>query len=373
MLEVQKFLMGATRVQSNERALESLKEQTGIKASIWEDKLVVLNYCQIESKKTCAMAQECRSLVLELGSWKIVSRSFNRFFNYGEEPCPAIDIQYMTAFEKMDGSLIGLFEYDGEWMYRTRSVIMPVSGINGWEVTWKSHIEQALGHLYMLKGGEVVLNPRYTYIMEMTSPENRVVTKYASPSPQMTLLASRHNEKGHYNPLDVNGGVAHHQGWGMPKAYSFDTISDCLTAAKELRDLQEGYVLYDRHGVPVCKLKNPAYVAAHHLRGEGLNPKRIKDLIIMNEVSEYLAIFPEDRKMFEPYMDAYRDLGLALFEYLDLSYDTDLTQKEFALKIAHLPFKGVLFTLRKDRLGVTDAWKKCTTNTKYQLIDGMMK
>lgn len=368
MLEVQKFLKGWTeREYSTSDCLEFLKEDTGVKANIWNDTLVCLNYCQIESKKTCAIAQECRSLVLEMGTWEVVSRSFDRFFNYGEEPCPKIDITQMTAYEKVDGSLIGLFNYQGKWMYRTRSVIMPEGEVNGWEVTWKDLIEEATSNLDLTH-----LHVGVTYICELTSRENRVVTKYEHEGAMLTLLAGRDNKFGTYFTEVVLSYTAYHVGIRLPRTYKFETISDCLEGAKELRDLQEGYVLYDRHGVPVCKVKNPAYVAAHHLRGEGLNPKRIKDLIIMNEVSEYLAVFPEDVKMFKPYIDACTNLTTAISGWTGLVNDDTLSQKEFALMIKDLPYKSILFTMRQGKT-FTEAWEKCTTNTKYQLIDAMME
>lgn len=360
MLNVQKFLQNNCKALGPLEALQALKEATGVKNSVWNDKLVVLNYSQIDSKKTCAIAQECRSLVLELGTWEVVSRSFNRFFNLGEEPCPAIDITRMTAYEKVDGSLIGVFNYKGEWMYRTRSVIMPTGEINGWTVTWKDHIEVAMKELHF-----PTMSTNATYILELTSPENRVVTKYASTDPMFTLLATRCNITGVYfgSSLDEVR---------RPREYKFETISDCLEAAKELRNLEEGFVLYNRQGEPVCKVKNPAYVAAHHLRGEGLNPKKIKDLIFMNEVDEYLAIFPEDVKMFEPYVNAYIKLMAVIGASEYFLRDKGLTQKEFALKILDLPYKSLLFSMRQ---GMTqqEAWEKCTTNTKYQLVDGMLE
>lgn len=369
MLEVQKALKGymlGLPHHESVQALEWLKEETGVKFNIWEDQLVVLNYCQIDSDKRSPIAQECRSLVLEMGTWEVVSRSFDRFFNYGEEPCPALDISQMTAYEKVDGSLIGLFYSNGGWMYRTRSVIMPTSQINGWEVTWDAHIEKALGRMMHHN-----LRKNYTYILELTSPENRVVTRYGG-EPTMTLLAMRNNEGGHYNTVQQCEVAATRNEWRMPRMYFFDNMSECLQAAKDLRNLEEGYVLYNRHGEPMSKIKNPAYVAAHHLRGEGLNPRRIKDLIFMKEVDEYLAIFPEDTEAFKPYQAAYRYLCHAVEQWQPLCENESLTQKEFAWKIAHLPFKGILFSMRKGTR-FQDAWEKCTTNTKYQLIDEMMK
>lgn len=374
MLNVQKYLKSACADNSitkltSQQALISLKERTGVKYSIWNEQLVVLNYDQINSKKTCAIAQECRSLVLELGTWEIVSRSFDRFFNYGEEPCPKIDITRMVAYEKVDGSLIGLFNYKGEWLYRTRSVIMPENNINAWGVTWKEHIESALGENYKtrLSGLEEM-----TFILEMTSMENRVVTRYANQEPMMTLLATRVNDSGYYSQVCPKYCLAGIPEWRDPRTYTFETMEECLTAAKELRNLEEGFVLYNRRGVPVCKVKNPAYVAAHHLRGNGLNPKRIVDLVVMGEVDEYLALFPEDRKVILPYEEAQFKLIFEMGKYLSLCRDESLTQKEFALSIKDLPFKGILFNIRKG-VDEHEAWMNCTTNTKFDLITSMMK
>lgn len=378
MLNVQKYLKSACADNSitkltSEQALISLKERTGVKYSIWNDKLVCLNYDQIKSKKTCAIAQECRSLVLELGTWEIVSRSFDRFFNYGEEPCPKIDITRMVAHEKVDGSLIGLFNYKGEWLYRTRSVIMPENNINAWDVTWKEHIESALGENYKERLRSS-LGSMATFILELTSMENRVVTRYEDQSPKMTLLAVRDNKDGGYSSEEAKqmaflNGIPE---WRAPRTYIFETMEACLTAAKELRNLEEGFVIYDRYGKPVCKVKNPAYVAAHHLRGDGLNPKRIVDLVVMNEVDEYLSIFPEDKGVFLPYQKAYTILVLELGKYLELCMDETLTQKEFALKIKDLPFKGILFNIRKG-VDPYEAWMNCTANNKFDLITSMME
>jgi tRNA splicing ligase len=38
----------------------------------------------IGSQKNHPITNECRGLVLETGTWKIVAKTFNRFFNLGE-------------------------------------------------------------------------------------------------------------------------------------------------------------------------------------------------------------------------------------------------------------------------------------------------
>mgnify|MGYP001296035369 CR=1 FL=1 len=81
MLEVQKYLKNKT--------LDDLNIEFGIKIKEHDElPLVILNYSMIDhgtiGNKTHPIVCECRGLVLEVGSWNIVARSFYRFFNFGE-------------------------------------------------------------------------------------------------------------------------------------------------------------------------------------------------------------------------------------------------------------------------------------------------
>ncbi len=119
------------RFMENDRlpdcALDSLRETYGIKSRIYPlTGLVVLNYCQIESSryKTEKIVRECRSLVLTYpeihntypdgedepcfpvsDKFKVVSRSFDRFFNLNEVRLPH-KIDKLLAVEKLDGILV---------------------------------------------------------------------------------------------------------------------------------------------------------------------------------------------------------------------------------------------------------------------------
>lgn len=369
-MKVVNFLKDNQEGNSPEKCLELLKEAYGIKYSIWEDKLVVLNYDQIASPKLHPITKECRSLVLELGTWEVVSRSFDRFLNYGESGTGEDwELPSMEAYEKMDGSLIGIFSYNGVNLYRTRSMIMPTSIINEWvsELTWKEAIETAIGGspYFTIKG--------VTLICELTCIENRVVVKYENPNPTLTLLAVRTTEGDYLDRTKLDKILEGFTFLHSPKKYSFNTISECLTSAKNLPDLHEGFVMY-KDGVPLGKVKNPAYVAAHHLRGEGLNKRRIFDLLIMGEVEEYLSVFPEDESVFTKYLKAYQLLGEELQkveEVVDQSHL--LSKKEFALSVMDSEFKHIAFTCRNKKVSAETAFSMLTRTAKYGLIDLVLK
>lgn len=389
MLEVQKYLRDSLAEQRKEFmeavfgikenyldnrsmsqiALDSLTNEYAIKCSIWEDKLVVLNYSQIDSPKYHQITEECRSLVLDMENFDVVSRSFDRFFNYGEDERVAhVPTTELIAYEKVDGSLISLFFYEGEWLYRTKSMIMPDNIINGNAdgVTWKQRIDEGLENCTLYGN----LHEGYTYIFELTCRENRVVTKYADNG-KLWILTVRNNKTGDYFVNRSSQSVfCKYNGFKQPRQYSFDTWEHCAKAAKELRDLEEGYVLYNQEGVPCFKLKNPAYVAAHHLRGEGvLSEKRILDIILLNESDEYLTIFPEDTNTFQPYMDAYNAFKVKLDWVASFSKANreKLTQKEYAMLIKDSPLASVGFSVRQGKT-VEEAINRLTSSTLHSMI-----
>lgn len=350
--------------------VNALSIEFGIKVSYNEEfDLYVLNYSQIDSPKFHDITRECRSLVIRFNydTFEVVSLAFDRFFNHGEDlDYTDVRIDKLTAYEKLDGSLITVFWYNGRWLYRTKSMIMPVLQVNGFETTWKDIIEDGLDW----DEWEIDnMCTQHSYIFEITSPENRVVVRYTGRNG--VLLAVRNNHTGEYMNDKHCAIIAEMLSVDRPRRYKFNNIEELLASAKALPDLEEGYVMYTIYGRPILKLKNPAYVAAHHLRGEGLNPKRLMDLLIMNEVPEYLSVFPEDREIFAPYTEAFLEIFVAADMLFKDSCKLE-TQKEFAMAVKDSPTSGLLFAMRKGT-DLYDAFNSLTTNSKYSLISAFMR
>jgi len=327
------------------------------------DDLLMLNYNQIDSPKTDPIVMECRSLILEADTLKVVSRSFDRFFNYGEalNVMPEIDWKRAVAYEKVDGSLIKLYNHKGHWYISTKGTVYGDSDCMGYGITFFELVLKAIGckddaefQLFMKRH---IFCPTITYIFELTSVENRVVKRYEGY--KLHFLGARHNEDGDYVSSVERKWLQSRDSYlgdiiEYPKQYRFDTVEECLRTSRELKDLDEGYVIY-QDGVPIAKVKSPAYVAVHHIRGEGLNPKRIMQLVLTNEQDEYLNYFPDDREVFTPYVNAKRGLDIDMFDaYNRLEMIKD--QKEFALKAKNFPFSAALFKARAANIPVWDAF-----------------
>lgn len=376
-----KLTMGLTLQQT----LDALKAEFGIKHSIFDEYgLVVLNYCQIESPKGEQIVKECRSLVLALPyedyqvpdhvpeelrsgycDWfQVVSRSFDRFFNYGEMGVSP-DVTTLTFHDKLDGSLIGVFYHNGEWLYRTRSMIMPktvVDDLNG--ITWEGLIQACLDWDNFKSNPSLCED--MTYILEAVSPFNRIVTDYGNGF-ESYLLSVRDNINGNHLSSLVVDHLAKTLKVNRPTQYTFSTLEEALKAQNERINLEEGVVGYDRKGVPVVKMKSPAYVAAHHLRGEGvLNARRVVELININEAAEYLSVFPNDTEKFAPWINAKKELT-KMVSYVYSTIQDKESQKEFALVAITHPFQGMLFAMRKG-LTLNEAWFNLSTDKQVELL-----
>lgn len=347
---------------------QKLNEEYGVIVKSYEEGLYVLNYDQINSPKN-EITTECRGLILD-HDFNIVSRSFDRFFNYGEN-FATFNPQTAVAYEKVDGSLIKIYNWKGIWHVSTRGTAFAESGVNGWGITFKEMVFKSLdvsSEAEFQDKCEGWLDCSRTYIFEVTGVENRVVTRYSGYT--LWFLASRNNLSGRYYSYESTN-VMGAFGAKTPKQFKFDSIEACLETAKHLPDLREGYVMYE-NGIPVCKVKSPAYVAVHHIRGEGLSPKRIAELVVIGEQEEYLTYFEEDREHFTPYVEMLEHtLLLADRVYLDASEKEG--QKEFAMEVKDYPFAFILFKARRDGgNNVIKVFNSFDKNAKVKFLLGLM-
>lgn len=369
-METVKFLLA-----NKENPFGAINAAYGIRVKEYPSQdTYVLNYDQIESPKSHPIVRECRSLVVN-GKFEVISRSFDRFFNYGEGECE-VDFSKAFAMEKADGSLISLYYNPAmnQWHFRTRGTAFAESQMPSGR-SYQEAILECIGKTFAefqesMEGTRTDL----TFIFEFVSPENRIVTRYEKP--QMVLLAVR--EKSGFYCYSQNGGnlgvmssiFGESLGWKNvrpSRIMKVSTVAEVEKAVAELTDLQEGFVVVDSNNNRV-KLKSPAYVKCHHIRGEGLTPKRIAELVAINEQDEYLAVFPEDEKFFTPYIQANQDLLYMMtvtYDHVEFIED----QKEFAVNVKDLRFSAIMFTCRKKKIPVAAAWAEAKETYKVELIE----
>lgn len=347
------------------KTLENLTEELGIKVCLHETlPLAILNYSQIDSPKSHPIVIECRGLILETGTWDIVARSFDRFFNLGEceDLQEAFDWTNFYALEKVDGSLINMFFYAGEWHMATRGSfgegLMENCSFSWKELFWRT--------FYNMDLNLNIFEECRSYTLELCSPYNKVVTDY--PTPKLYLL--------NYYDKD-NGEFAYYgfRNFMTPFYYKFTSVDEVIDHVEELERENptiEGVVLVDCN-LNRIKVKNKKYLSLHKMRGEsGFTMKNLLPFILDNETDELLTYYPEVAPKLEKMRAILADVEVS-FKVSWQMVHTITNQKEFALKLTSSrpePYKSVLFTAKKfDYIHDYDCcWSEVLKNQKlYEL------
>jgi RNA ligase len=296
---------------------------------------------------------QCRGLVTN-SRGEIVARPFSKFFNYEELTPEQIPNEYFDVYEKMDGSLGILFNYNGEWILATRGSFTSEQSIKGRQLLEKYNYNR--------------LNPDYTYLFEIIYTENRIVCVYDFED--LVLLGMVHTLTG--NEVNIHNtdnedirlkNLLNNLGFNLVTLYKtwgegFDELKN------EISKDREGYVIRFKNGFRM-KIKGDEYIRLHRILTNISNRdiwEYLKDGKSMDEIldkvpdefydwvrntknelvsqyqtleREYQWIFKiinraqgiEERKVFAEYAKRYKHPGL-LFNMLD---DKDYSEQIWKL------------------------------------------
>ena len=359
------------------QALAALKEELGIRYKVYdEDGIVILDYDQIESPKTHPIVIECRSLILSYPEFDVVSRKYDRFFNYGEAPDLYADFSFDDAIvmEKADGSLIGVYynPKTSRWEISTRGMAK-AEGEHLFGGTWRQKVQEAFGFKDeddFQKRCDDIFWRSSTYIFEYCSPENRIVTKYDEA--HMVLTGVRCNATGeeavfiearYVNIIFADLRVR------APKIYSAENMDELVEYANSLPDLEEGFVVRCQLTNKRVKIKSKTYLVAHKLRGNDAVPtrKNVLSLVLEGEVDEFLAYFPEWKGIIGEAQAEVNAILEDAEEFWEKAKDIE-SQKEFALVVKAAKAPWILFSARKTGASPTVEFHKAKLSQKLKTM-----
>jgi hypothetical protein len=314
-----------------------------------ENGIVLFKYNQIDSDFSKELVQEARGLILEEFSWKVLRMAFKKFFNQQESKAAKIDWSTARIQEKVDGSLISLWFYRGEWRISTSGTIdarkAQITNIPGVVKTFGG----LFGEAFLNSGASLSkLDTAYCYSFELCSPYNRIVVPYRDVS--IRHIGSRNVITLEEEDVDI--------GIPKPDSYSFSSLDNCLSAVKELPFDKEGYVVVDGNWNRI-KIKSPAYVMAHHIKNNGVvTAERILDLIRSGEHDEFLAIYPEFKESFDKIKESFLKFSDSLIRDFNAFFTSEF-------------WKGNLVTPEKVYRKSFAVWafKQENPNFLFQLLD----
>ena len=246
------------------------------------------------------MRRECRGLIFDTISGKLLSRPYHKFFNVGERAELAMDEVDMFAhhviLEKLDGSMIRPImvpgdKRTGEFRLGTKAGITDVAmNAEVWMANHSNYVEFV----------KMCLAHNVTPIFEWCSRKNRVVVDY--PEDRLVLTAVRHNERGSYIP--------HRTLQNFAKDYDLDLVKVVNARSHNMPELvdtirawesDEGVVV--RFDAPratawsgwghMLKIKADAYLTLHKGKDAISNEKNIIEVVINDQVDDLIPVLIE--------------------------------------------------------------------------------
>lgn len=326
-----------------------ITEELGIEVKRHPDypELHQFSYSQINSPRSHPIVQEARGLILNANSnWDVVAWPFKRFANYGEEWAAEIDWKSARFQEKLDGSLIIVYEHtkwpNGHWIAATRSSPSASGNVGDNPITFRQLFWKVFHQKYNIldtkKYPYCPLWRGYTYMFELMTPLNRVVVDHKKED--VKLIGLRNNKTGKEVPVSE---VEHL--WNVVQEFSFTNINEAIEASKCLNPLEtEGYVIVDKHFNRV-KVKSPKYVLLHHLTS-GFGSRRIIDIIKAGEDSELFSYYPDYKAQYEDIIEKLDTVSANTEKYYQTIRHIE-NQKDFALEAVKYKYSSILFGLRK--------------------------
>jgi hypothetical protein len=206
----------------------------------------------------------------------LISGGLPKFCNYGENPeqfpLPK-SLKNTTIVEKIDGSLLPVTKYKGNFIIRTRGTVDASKLDNGHEI-------QIFRNKYLPKLSDLCPEDTwdYTFLFEWTSPLNKIILNYGE-QPEWYLVGYIIHDT--YSLLDQKmvSMWAERIGCPRPPTYTFPTLEELLKDVEQWKG-KEGVCLYSNNGQTIHKIKGFWYLQLHHMKSELSNFEKVIDVWI---------------------------------------------------------------------------------------------
>lgn len=374
MLAIQKYLLA--------NGLEKTVARFELKTREYENK-VLFKYDQLCGPTMMANqeVQECRGIILEKNTWKVMSLAFTKFFNAEESNAHKVDWETAHVLEKLDGSCIQVY-YDWNedvWYAGTTGTANGEGEVNNkLGTTFNQLFWNTVKEKYNLDASK--LTKGFTYVFELTTPYNIVVKPHGESS--ASLLTVRNLDTLQEVSFDELTAIA--KSLGVPRVKEYDlsanNVGTLLRTFTNMVWHDEGYVVVDANFNRV-KVKNPAYVAVHHLKGKTAEHNIIA-IVKTNEIEEFAATFPDRKDELYKLKENYDKLVVHLVEAWDELKDrkpkniTPAEKKKYAQAVFEVcakrnikNFTGLYFGLNDGKISsVEDFIFNYDDKTLYKML-----
>ena len=260
---------------------------------ILNGELVYLIIPQSISAKWNENNKVLRSSVWDMDG-ELISAGFPKFTNWGENPevfpLPT-SLKDAVITEKIDGSLLIVSKWKGQYILRTRGTIDATKLDNGHEleIFEEKILSKIIGTAHDLLCGDIW---NFSLLFEWVSPNQKIVLNYGD-EPDWYLVG--YVDHFGYQLLEQYGldSMATDFGWKRPTHYKFPTIEELL-ANVEVWQGKEGVCIYSNHGQSIHKCKSNWYLSLHRMKSELSSFEKVLDVYFIigrpsyNDFCKYL-------------------------------------------------------------------------------------
>jgi hypothetical protein len=254
-----------------------ISKDVDVKESIECPSLYMLVYDNDRSDFMNSAVRNCRGIILEKDTNKVVCYTFNK------KGCITVE-DSDKIYESIDGTHIKLYYYNGGWHKSTTRCI------DAYNAYWYSN--KSFGELFdECNSGQInydILNKEYCYGFVICHKENRIVTKYDEN--RLVHVCTRNMSKEDFPYIDVDIGV------DVPMELS----KDCLMEYENNNPDKEGLIVW-KDGIH-NKIKFESYTMIKNLRVNSNNP-----------LYEYVSNVCSGNK--DKYIDVYGERKVDFIDY----------------------------------------------------------
>jgi len=194
-------------------------------------------------------------------SGELISASFFKFVNWGEKPevfpVPH-SLHGATIVEKLDGSLLIVSKYKGEFIIRTRGTVDATKLDNGHEIElFKSKHSLVLNH-------DMSETWDHSVLFEWTTPTNRIVIDYGT-EPEWKLIGLIYHDDYSLAGQDTLDFVANKLNLRRPETFTFRSTEELISSVEQWKG-KEGVCVYSKAGQEIHKVKGFEYLKLHYFK-----------------------------------------------------------------------------------------------------------
>jgi RNA ligase len=275
----------------------------------------------IYEKRWDEISMLARGLILHPESQRVIATPYPKFFNAGERPEPIPSLPFET-FEKLDGSLIILFHFDGQWQTATKGSF--VSDQAKWAAGWIQQHDLSW------------LDKDTTYLAEAIYPENRILVHY--PFSDLVLHGAYRGDGAEVDYAALQA-IGDSLGWRVVARRQFKSLTELLALTKILPASEEGFVLRFENGLRL-KVKGDEYCRIQRAVSR-LTPLAVWELMMAgDDLEAFRKQLPEEFwDDFDAIVGLVQSQVDALLASVKAVAETvaHLSDKEVGLRLATLP------------------------------------